>query len=224
MKILVVEDDLDLVEHVLHRFEPEGIVAEHVCTAADANLALRELSFDVAVVDVRLGSGPDGLSLCRDVRAAGNGIPILILTALDAVPDRIAGLAAGADDYLPKPFSFDELIARIRALGRRHLPHRSGTLRHGRIELDTQTLQARAGSRALELTAKETALLELLLTSPDQPRSRESISELLWTCEDSPTSNLVEVYILRLRRKLAAAGSPDAVETIRGRGYRLRAA
>lgn len=224
MKVLLVEDDLDLIAHVLPRFEPEGIVAEHVSNASDARIALRDPSFTVAVLDVRLGAGSDGLALCRELRDAGVGVPILMLTALDGIPDRVAGLAAGADDYLSKPFAFDELVARIRALSRRHLAHRSGILRHGPVELDTQTHEARASGRPLELTVKETALLELLLTSPTVPRSREAISQSLWTCENSPASNLVEVYVLRLRRKLAAAGSPHAVETIRGRGYRLRAA
>jgi DNA-binding response OmpR family regulator len=224
MKVLLVEDDLDLIAQVLHRFGPEGIVAEHVSSAGDARIALRDPSFTVAVLDVRLGAGPDGLTLCRELRDAGVGIPILMLTALDAIADRVAGLAAGADDYLSKPFAFDELVARIRALGRRHLPHRSGVLRHGSVELDTQTQQARAADGPVELTVKETALLELLLSSPTVPHSREAISQSLWTYEDSPASNLVEVYVLRLRRKLAAAGSPEAVETIRGRGYRLRTA
>ncbi|HEV7584757.1 MAG TPA: response regulator transcription factor [Solirubrobacteraceae bacterium] len=224
MRLLVVDDDPAVRESLalvldLHGFE--------VTTAVDGREAIRALavdSHDAVVLDV-LMPGLDGLEVCRRVRASGNRTPVLMLTARSEVSERVAGLEAGADDYLVKPFAREELIARLRALLRRTgWDGDDGLLRHEDLELDPLAHEARRGSRVLELTRTEFLLLELLMHHPRQVLTRSTIFERVWGYDFGPTSNSLEVYVGYLRRKTEAGGEPRLVHTVRGVGYVLRAA
>jgi two-component system response regulator MprA len=166
--------------------------------------------------------GLDGLEVCKRLRAASD-LPILMLTAKDTVPDRVEGLDAGADDYLVKPFAFDELLARIRALLRRAGPPQAEVLRFADLELDTGTRQARRGGKTIELTAKEYELLELFMNNPRNVLTRDLIYDRVWGYDFGGESNIIEVYVRYLRRKLEADGMPRLIHTVRGVGYVLRA-
>jgi two-component system response regulator MprA len=217
-----VDDDAN-VRHslsralVLHGFE--------VQTASDGLTALGMLSAhapDVVVLDVSMPK-VDGLEVCRRLRAAGDPTPVLMLTARETVGDRVAGLDAGADDYLLKPFALEEMLARLRALLRRTGPSDTHVvLRHGDLTLDTGTRRVARGGRSIELTRTEFSLLELLLRSPGQVLTREVISTDVWGYDFGPVSNSIDVYIRYLRRKTEAAGEPRVIQTIRGVGYVLR--
>jgi DNA-binding response OmpR family regulator len=163
----------------------------------------------------------NGLQVCRTLRARGHQVPVLILTALDAVDDRVAGLDCGADDYLVKPFAFAELLARVRALLRRTGPSRDRVLRAGDLEFDTVTREVRRGDQLLELTSRELAMLEYLLRNPDRPHTRDQIAEHVWGF-DSIASNVIDVYVAALRRKLGDHREPRLLHTVRGVGYELR--
>jgi DNA-binding response OmpR family regulator len=165
----------------------------------------------------------DGFEVCAELRSRRVRTPILMLTALDAVEERVRGLNVGADDYLVKPFALSELLARLRALSRRHLDDRSATLRAGALELDTCKHRVTVDGFPVGLTMKEFAILELLLLHPGQLIARAQIEEHVWNYDFVGESNLVEVYIGRLRRKLAAAGLGNPIETVRHGGYRLEA-
>jgi DNA-binding response OmpR family regulator len=171
-------------------------------------------------MDVML-PGTDGLAVSRQLRQQKVSTPILMLTARDAVDDRVSGLEAGADDYMVKPFAMRELLARIRALARRHLPDRTSVLTAGSIVLDTAAHTLRVSGRNVELTAKEFAILDFFMHHPGRLLSRTQIIEHVWDYDFDGGHNLVEVYMGRLRRKLTEAGAPDPFVTIRGAGYRL---
>jgi two-component system OmpR family response regulator len=179
-------------------------------------------AYDLVILDVIL-PGLDGFSTCSALRARGFAAPILMLTALDAVEDRVTGLDRGADDYLAKPFSMDELRARVRALGRRRLEDRAPRIRVGDLELDPATLGVRRAGREIRLTAREFALLELLARHPGQIFAQERLIEALWGADFAAESNIVEVYIRSLRRKVDEGRRDGLIETVRGSGYRLRA-
>jgi two-component system OmpR family response regulator len=174
------------------------------------------------ILDVVL-PGLDGFSVCSALRARGFAAPVLMLTALDAVEDRVIGLDRGADDYLAKPFAMDELRARVRALGRRRLEDRTPTIRVGDLELDPATLGVSRAGRDIRLTAREFALLELLARHPGQVFGQERLIEALWGADFAAESNIVEVYIRSLRRKVDEGRRDGLIETVRGSGYRLRA-
>lgn len=222
MRVLVVEDEPKLA----------GLVAEGlrraeytVDVALDGDEALdfaRVTAYDAIVLDVML-PGVDGREVCRRLRQAGARTPIIMLTARDAIPDRIAGLDSGADDYLVKPFALGELLARLRALLRREATRKEPVLRAGDLSLDPATRTVRWRERPLELTPREYRLLELLIRRPGWVASREVIIESVWGFDFTDSSNLVEVYIRRLRRKLAEEGAPPLIQTARGVGYRLQA-
>jgi two-component system response regulator MprA len=178
----------------------------------------RERNPDLVVLDVMLPD-LDGLEVCRRLRAGSPELPVLMLTAKDAVPDRVAGLDAGADDYMVKPFSFDELHARIRALLRRTQPLQQPVLRFADLILDTSTREARRGDRFIKLTPKEYELLELFMRHPRQVLSREVIFDRVWGYDFGGESNIIEVYVRYLRRKL---GEPNLIQTVREVGYILR--
>ncbi|HEX4703934.1 MAG TPA: response regulator transcription factor [Pseudonocardiaceae bacterium] len=220
MRVLVVDDDEAVrrsLEHALHR---DGY---QVSMAADGTQALDQLSrahHEVIVLDVLMPE-PNGLEICRRLRRRGDQTPILMLTARDLVEDRVAGLDAGADDYLVKPFALDELRARLRALLRRTGVTQE-VLQFDDIQLDTTTCRATRGERALELTRTEYALLELFLRNPGRVLSRTLIFESVWGYDFGPASNALWVYISYLRAKLEAAGEPRLVQTVRGLGYVLR--
>lgn len=222
MRVLIIEDD-ERLTNLMARV----LVREHVAVevAHDGELGL-ELAlrghYDVAVVDWML-PGRDGPSICRAIRAARRPTALLMLTARDQVEDRVAGLDAGADDYLGKPFAFEELLARLRALSRRFdlAPGAESELRADDIVLDLRAHRARRASRALDLTATEWNLLEFLMRHPNQALSRQQILDYVWSDEREVLPSAVDVYISYLRAKLNAPKEPDPIQTVRGIGYRL---
>ena len=179
-------------------------------------------AYDLVVLDIVLG-GMDGLEVCRQLRGLGYPAPILLLTALDAVDDRVAGLDSGADDYLAKPFEMAELRARVRALRRRTGPDRAPVIAVRDLELEPASLGVRRAGRAIRLTAREFALLELLARHPGQVFGQDRLIEILWDADFAAESNVVEVYIRSLRRKIDGGRRNGIIETVRGSGYRLRA-
>lgn len=216
MRVLIVEDDSLLGPGLKTGLAQDGYAADWVQTAALAEHALRVEHFDVAVLDLGL-PGRDGLSLLRDLRAAGLTLPVLILTARDTVADKVAGLDAGADDYLAKPFDLDELTARIRALTRRGCGHATPILRAGALELNTQDRRASLDGEVLQLPPKEYALVETLIARADHvvPRARLMAASYAW--DDQLESNALEVHIHHLRAKLGK----KRILTVRGVGYTL---
>jgi two-component system response regulator MprA len=222
MRLLVVDDDPSVREALELVLDLNGF---GVASAADGSAAIRALSVDrpdAVILDV-LMPGLDGLEVCRRMRAIGDRTPVLMLTARAEVSERVAGLEAGADDYLVKPFASEELIARLRALLRRTGWEGSGeTLRFEDLELDPRAHEARRAGRPLELTRTEFLLLELLMSHPRQVLPRTRIFECVWGYDFGPASNSLEVYVGYLRRKTEASGEPRLVQTVRGVGYVLR--
>jgi two-component system OmpR family response regulator len=221
MRVLVVEDDRRLARALMRGLREAGLRADSVGTGAEALDAAASTSYDVIVLDVMLPGGHDGFSVCSELRANGVGTPVLMLTARDSVDDRVHGLEAGADDYLVKPFAFRELVARIRAVTRRHQPPRPAVVEVGNVRLDADAWTVTIADQPVALTPKEFAILELLMQNAGRLLTRSQIEEQVWDTDLSTESNLLEVYIARLRRKLAAAGATDLITTIRGAGYRL---
>jgi len=224
MQLLVVDDDAAVREALALVLDLGGF---QVATAVDGREAIRALaagSPDAVILDV-LMPGLDGLEVCRRMRASGDRTPVLMLTARAEVSERVAGLEAGADDYLVKPFAREELIARLRALLRRTgWEGDEQVLRFEDLELDPLAHQARRGGRALELTRTEFLLLELLMRHPRQVLTRAAIFDHVWGYDFGPSSNSLEVYVGYLRRKTEAAGEPRLLHTVRGVGYVLRSA
>jgi two-component system, OmpR family, response regulator MprA len=225
MKILVVDDERAVRESLRRALELEGYRVE---LAEDGEEALERLGTappDAAILDV-LMPGIDGLEVCRRLRADGNAVPVLMLTARAEVDSRVAGLDAGADDYLPKPFALAELLARLRALLRRagNGDDAGDVLRFSDLELDLGTREVQRGARAIDLTRTEFALIELFLRNPRQVLTRSIIFERVWGYDFGPTSNSLDVYIGYLRRKTEEGGAPRLIHTIRGIGYALREA
>jgi two-component system response regulator MprA len=222
MKILVVDDERAVRESLRRALELEGYEIE---LAADGAEALEKLESgdqpDAMILDV-LMPRVDGLEVCRRMRASGNLLPVLMLTARDAVENRVAGLDAGADDYVTKPFALAELRARIRALLRRTAAEANETLRFADVELDTGTREVRRAGRPIELTRTEFSLLELFLRNPRQVLTRSVIFERVWGYDFGFASNSLDVYIGYLRRKTEAGGMPRLIQTVRGVGYALR--
>ncbi|MGI5288820.1 response regulator transcription factor [Nonomuraea polychroma] len=224
-QLLVVDDEPALREALQSSLEFEGY---KVVTANDGQAALDELareSYDAVLLDVMMPR-LDGLTACRRLRGSGNHIPVLMLTARDAVGDRVSGLDAGADDYLVKPFELDELLARVRALLRRGAlstgPEEDGTLSYGDLRMDPATREVTRGARRLDLTRTEYLLMELLLAHPRQVLTRDQILSEVWGFDFEPTSNSLDVYVMYLRRKTEAGGEPRVIHTVRGVGYVLR--
>lgn len=220
-RVLVVEDERavrDALERVLRT---DGYEVELACDGAAALAAVSACAPDAIVLDVMLPT-VDGLEVCRRLRSVGDRVPVLMVTARDAVADRVAGLDAGADDYLVKPFSIAELRARVRALLRRAGFDQAEPLRYLDLELDRGGRIVRRGERRVELTRTEFALLELLMGNPGLVLSRSVIFERVWGFDFGPGSKALEVYVGYLRRKLEAGGEPRLVQTVRGHGYVLR--
>lgn len=220
-RLLVIED-----EHRIAQFIERGLIYEgyRVEVAHDGRAGLtaaRDNPPDLVILDWML-PGMDGLEVCKRLRTASN-VPILMLTAKDDVSDRVLGLDAGADDYLVKPFSFDELLARIRALLRRStVSSKPESLRFADLMLDTGTRRATRGNRAIDLTAKEYELLELFMRNPRQVLTREMIFDRVWNYDFGGESNIIEVYVRYLRQKTEGEGEPRLLHTVRGVGYVLR--
>jgi len=222
MRILVVDDEPAVREAVERALRLDGHDVLLAADGGEALVTLGERAPDAIVLDV-LMPRVDGLELCRRMRLQGDRTPVLMLTARDAVADRVAGLDAGADDYLVKPFALDELLARVRALLRRAMPGADGApLRFGDIELDPVAHAVRRGERGIELTRTEFLLLELFLRHLRQVLTRSLIFENVWGYDFGPTSNSLEVYMGYLRRKTEAGGEPRVLHTVRGVGYVLR--
>jgi two-component system response regulator MprA len=221
--VLVVDDDQALRDAVRRALRLEGYDVLVAVDGAEAIDTLAAKSVDAMVLDVMMPR-VDGLALCRHIRREGDRTPVLMLTARDAVGDRVAGLDAGADDYLPKPFALEELLARIRALLRRATPEESERLEVGDLVIDPATREVRRGDRLIELTRTEFALLELLARNARVVLARDVIFERVWGYAMEFGSNSLEVYIGYVRRKLEAGGEPRMVHTVRGVGYVLRAA
>jgi two-component system response regulator MprA len=222
-QILIVEDDERIANMIRRGLIFDGYEAVVAHTGLEGLDLARQRMPDLVVLDLML-PGMDGMEVCRRLRAAGD-VPILMLTAKEAVPDRVAGLDAGADDYMVKPFAFEELLARIRALLRRHQTAEGPeVLRFSDLELDTGTRQARRSDRVIDLTAKEYDLLYMFMRHPRQVLTRDQIFDEVWGYDFGGESNIIEVYVRYLRTKLEASGEPRLLHTARGVGYVLREA
>jgi two-component system OmpR family response regulator len=222
MRVLVVEDEPKMAGLVKRGLEEEGIAVDVSGRGEDAVWMAGSTEYDVVVLDVML-PGIDGFETCRRLRADHVPTPILMLTARDGVQDRIAGLDAGADDYLVKPFDFGELLARLRALGRRGTGEKGTVLRVADLELDPATRRVARGGREITLTTKEFQVLEVFMRHPDHVLTRYQLLEGAWDSRYEHNSNVIEVYIRSLREKLDRPFGVHSIETIRGAGYRLRA-
>jgi two-component system OmpR family response regulator len=221
MKVLVVEDDLKMASLLLRGFRKNGDAPDVARTGADAMWMARAANYDAIVLDVML-PGMNGFETLGALREKGLWTPVLMLTARDAVEDRIAGLDVGADDYLTKPFSFAELLARLRAIVRRGPAERPTILEIGDLRLDPATKQVWRGSTEIELTAKEFALLQTFMERPGQVVSRDYLLERVWDMGYDNRSNVIAVYVNYLRDKIDRPFGASSLQTVRGAGYRLR--
>ena len=221
MRVLVVEDEKKTASFIRKALQAEGFAADVTHNGNDALAAARVTPFDAIVLDIML-PGRDGLSVLRQLRASGNRTPVLLLSARGEVNERVEGLDAGADDYLPKPFVIAELVARVRALGRRGGENKSTVLRLADLTLDTVSHRAQRGEKVFELTAREFRLLEYLMRSPGRICSRMAIIEKVWDYDFDPGTNLVDVYMKRLREKIDDGFEPKLLQTVRGIGYVMK--
>jgi two-component system OmpR family response regulator len=222
MRILVVEDETRMAALLKRGLEEEGHTVDVATTGTEGLFQAIEYEYDAVVLDGMLPE-MDGFEVCRQMRASRRWAPVLMLTARDAVSDRVRGLDAGADDYLVKPFAFAELAARLRALLRRGAAERPAVLTAGDLTLDPAARTVSRGETPIELTAKEFALLELLMRNAGQVLSRGRILDHVWDFAYDATSNVVDQYVAYLRRKIDKPFGRDDLETVRGAGYRLRA-
>jgi two-component system OmpR family response regulator len=221
MRVLVVEDDVKMAGLLRRGLVEEGLAADVARTGDDALWMARANEYDTIVLDVML-PGANGFEVCRRLRESGTWTPVLMLTARDSVDDRVSGLDAGADDYLTKPFSFAELLARLRALVRRVPVERPAILEVGDLTVDPATRQVWRGEAEIPLSAKEFALLETFMRRPGQVLSRYQLLEHCWDYAYENRSNVVDVYVRYLREKIDRPFGRNSIETVRGAGYRLR--
>jgi two-component system OmpR family response regulator len=221
VRILVVEDEVKMAGLLRRGLVEEGHAVDVARDGSDAVWMAQAVDYDAIVLDLML-PGLDGVSVCRRWRERGVWAPVLMLTARDAVEDRVAGLDAGADDYLPKPFSFAELFARLRALARRGAAERPAVVEVGDLRLDPATRQVWRGEAEIYLSAKEFALLETFMRRPGQVLSRLQLLEHAWDYAYESRSNVVDVYVRYLREKIDRPFGRASLETVRGAGYRLR--
>jgi len=222
MRLLLVEDDPRIARFVVKGLQEQSYAVDVVANGNDAVYQVEINDYDVVILDVMI-PGLDGFATCRAIRSGGKRMPILMLTARDGVEDRIHGLDSGADDYLTKPFEFGELLARLRALLRRPAELRSPQIVVGDLVLDTASQTAKRGARSIPLTAKEYALLEFLARNAGRVVGRAEIAEHVWDESFDPFSNLIEVYVNRLRRKIDEGNAKPLLQTRRGSGYVLAA-
>ena len=223
MRVLVVEDEKKTASFVRKALQSESFAVDVVGNGDDALAAATATPFDVVELDIML-PGRDGISVLKQLRERKNSTPVLLLSARGEVNERVEGLNAGADDYLPKPFELSELIARVRALTRRGGENKSTTLRVADLTLDTLTHKAQRGGATIELTAREYRLLEFLMRSTGRLCGRMMILEKVWDYNFDPGTNLVDVYLRRLREKIDAEFEPKLLHTVRGSGYVLKEA
>ena len=216
-RILIAEDEPRLASFLEKGLRSNGFVTAVAEDGAKASLVARDEDFDLLVLDLGL-PGKDGKEVLRELRASGQRMPVIILTARDDVSDKVGGLESGADDYVTKPFRFEELLARVRARLRDERTVEPTVLRAGDVVLDLRTRRASTGGRTVDLTAREFTMLEVLIRHAGQVLSREQLLSHVWGYDYDPGSNVVDVYVGYLRRKLGS----DAIETVRGMGYRLR--
>jgi two-component system OmpR family response regulator len=221
VRILVVEDEVKMASLIRRGLQEEGMAVDVSGTGEDAVPRAGATEYDAIVLDVML-PGMDGFDTCRELREQSVWSPVLMLTARDSVEDRVAGLDGGADDYLTKPFSFAELLARLRALARRGPVERPVTIDLGDLRLDPATRQVWRGDDEISLSAKEFALLEVFMRRPGEVLSRFQLLEHAWDYEYENRSNVVDVYVRYLRQKIDRPFGRDSIETVRGAGYRMR--
>jgi DNA-binding response OmpR family regulator len=220
MRILVVDDDPEIVSFVKRGLAYEGYKVDTAADGSEALTKAREREPDLVVLDVMM-PGIDGIEVAKRLRQGGE-VPILMLTAKGTVADKVAGFESGADDYLVKPFSFDELLARVRALLRRRQPKEGDFLQFSDLSLNTSTREVKRSHEVIELTAQEFDLLELFMRHPRQVLKRDLIYDRVWGYDFSFESNVIEVYVRYLRSKLEANGGPRLIQTVRGVGYVLK--
>lgn len=221
MRLLVIEDDAAIARFLIRGLREEGHTVDHAADGEEGLFKAQESHYDCVVLDLSLPL-KDGLSVLRELRSAGNQTPVLVLTARDAVSERVRGLDTGADDYLTKPFSFEELLARLRALLRRHVTT-SRMIRVGLLQVDRPSRIVWFKKKRIDLSAREFALLDFLSQRPGEVVSRTRLFEHVWGEHIGPGSNTIDVHIKEIRRKLAEAGAEGVIETVRGAGYRLAA-
>jgi DNA-binding response OmpR family regulator len=221
MRILVVEDDKKTAEFIFKAFKSEGFAVDLLPNGNDALVAVSTIPYDVVVLDIML-PGRDGLSLVQQWRAHGNNTPVLLLSARSEVSERVAGLDVGADDYLAKPFALSELVARVRALGRRGAEAKPASLQVRDLTLDTLTRTAMRGGIKIDLTTREYRLLEYLMRQAGRICTRMMILEKVWDYSFDPGSNVVDVYVRKLREKIDTGFEPKLMHSVRGVGYVIK--
>ncbi len=220
MRVLVVEDDIRLANIIARGLTEAGYAVDNAYDGEEAEYMAETTPYNIIILDLMLPR-KDGLAVCRDLRMKKINIPILMLTAKDTIDDRISGLDSGADDYLVKPFAFSELAARIRALSRREAEQKTHKLKFKDLEMDLLSREIRRGTRKIEMTAKEFAMLEYFLRHQHVVLTRTMLEENIWNYSFDATSNVVDVYVRRLRLLLDDGSGDNLIETVRGAGYRL---
>jgi two-component system OmpR family response regulator len=220
MRVLVIEDDAAIRGFLVRGLTEEGFAVDQAADGVDGQFKATDASYDLILLDLMLPRS-DGLTLLQAIRADGLTTPVLVLTARDAVSDRIRGLDSGADDYLVKPFAFDELLARIRALLRRARRRFDPMLRAGSLSLDRAARRVHWQDTRVELSSREFAILEYLMEHPGEVLTRTRIFEHVWNEQMEPLSNVIDVHIKDIRRRLTRAGGANVIATVRGAGYRL---
>ena len=221
MRVLVVEDSRRLAGIVKRGLLEEGYAVDNAYDGEEAEYMAESTPFDLIVLDIMLPK-KDGLAVCRDLRAKKVNTPILMLTAKDSVEDKVTGLDSGADDYLVKPFAFSELLARLRALLRREVLPKVQKLQIGELALDPQSREVWRNGDRVDLTAKEYAIIEYFMRRPNAVVTRTMLGENVWDYEFDGLSNIIDVYVRRLRKKIDRDGEDSLIQTVRGAGYRLR--
>ena len=221
MRILVAEDEKELLEILVKRLKEEGYGVDGCKNGTDASYYLENTAYDLAILDIMM-PGKDGLAILKELRNAKNDLPVLLLTARDAVEDRVRGLDTGADDYLTKPFAFDELLARIRMLLRRRSADKSDVLTAGDLTMELSTHMVKRAGREITLSAREFAILEVLLRNKGAVLSRSQLESHVWDYDFEGGSNIVDVYVRYLRKKIDDGSENKLIQTVRGVGYTIR--
>jgi DNA-binding response OmpR family regulator len=221
LRLLVVEDEPSLLSIITKRLKEEGYGVDSAKDGREGENYITSAEYDCIILDIMIPF-QDGLTLLRKIRAKNISAPVLLLTAKDSINDRVTGLDSGADDYLVKPFSFDELLARVRAMLRRHKDKKNTVLSVGDLEMDTITREVQRGGKAIELTSKEYSILEYFLRNKNRVLTKSQIAEHVWNYDFEYNSNIVEVYVRYLRRKMDEEFKNKLIHTIRGGGYVIK--